>query len=67
LFSGDTASVEITGGVPNEMEEGSYEVLLHFANPAEKLRDRSDYSIRLANEDVWEAKQDTILFYTKLK
>lgn len=34
---------------------GSYAVLLHLADPVHALRDRPEYSIRLANVGTWEA------------
>lgn len=36
------------------MQEGNYELLLHLADPEIKLHDRPEYSIQLANENVWE-------------
>jgi Domain of unknown function (DUF4832)/Domain of unknown function (DUF4874) len=36
------------------MPPGTYEVLLHLADPQPSLRQRAEYSIRLANRDLWE-------------
>ncbi len=54
-LSGDTVSVDLLGGIPADMPQGAYDVFLHLADPAPKLRDRPDYAIRLANQNVWEA------------
>ncbi|MCB9075913.1 MAG: DUF4832 domain-containing protein [Chitinophagales bacterium] len=53
-FSGDSVNIEITGGILENMQEGNYELLLHLADPEIKLHDRPEYSIQLANENVWE-------------
>ena len=53
-FSGDTANVEIKCGVLNETEEGNYEIFLHLADPITKLHNKPEYSIQLANKDLWE-------------
>ena len=52
---GVTASLEITGGIPNSIPMGEYEMFLNLPDPAENLHNRPEYSIRLANKDVWEA------------
>ncbi len=53
-FSGDSTSVQITGGIPSDMPEGNYEAFLFLPDTAKSLHDRKDYAIRLANENVWE-------------
>lgn len=53
-FSGDTTSVNITGGIKTGMPEGEYEVMLFLPDTVKALHDRKDYAIRLANENVWE-------------
>lgn len=52
--AGDTMQVTIEGGIPLDIAEGNYEVLLHLADPVDTLRYRPEYAIRLANENVWE-------------
>lgn len=52
--SGDTTEVEVSGGLPLSLPNGSYEVLLSLPDPESELHDRWEYSIRLANTDVWE-------------
>lgn len=41
-------------GIPSTMPLGKYQVLLNLPDPAPKLYNRPEYSIRLANNDVWE-------------
>ena len=38
-----------------DIPKGKYDVLLHLPDPAPKLYGRPEYSIRLANENTWEA------------
>jgi len=52
---GKTKVVEITAGLPATMPAGEYQVLLNLPDPAAKLRNRPEYSIRLANQNLWEA------------
>ncbi len=54
-MAGDTASVSLEAGIPNDMPPGTYEALLHFADPIPGLHNRPEYAIRLANENTWEA------------
>jgi hypothetical protein len=42
-------SVDLTG-----IPAGQYELLLKIEDSSEKLADNADYSIRLANESIWE-------------
>jgi hypothetical protein len=52
---GETKTVEVVGGVPGAITAGTYDVLLYLPDAAPQLRDRPDYSIRLANHGVWES------------
>jgi hypothetical protein len=52
---GETKTVNITGGIPSNMPSGEYQVLLNLPDPTPNLRNRPEYSIRLANQNVWEA------------
>lgn len=54
-MAGDTASLSIEAGIPNDMPPGTYEALLHFADPSPGLHNRPEYALRLANENTWEA------------
>lgn len=52
---GETKTVNIVGGIPKDIKSGEYQVLLNLPDPAPKLYSRSDYSIRFANQNVWES------------
>ena len=52
--SGDTVHIDIEGGIPEEMVQGTYEMMLHLADTVTALRYRPEYAVRLANRDVWE-------------
>lgn len=41
--------------LPKKLKTGSYEVLIHFPDDAKSLKNRPEYCIRLANNDIWEA------------
>lgn len=47
-----TANLSIP--VPSTLASGTYEVLVNLADPSPLLYDRPEYSIRLANQNVWE-------------
>ncbi|AFZ32839.1 hypothetical protein Glo7428_4396 [Gloeocapsa sp. PCC 7428] len=51
---GVTTAVNVEGNLPNNMAAGDYQVLLNLPDPHYRLRNRPDYSIRLANKSVWE-------------
>lgn len=53
-IAGDTTSVNITGGIPSDMPEGEYNAFISLADPEYRLHDNPDYSIRLANNNLWE-------------
>jgi hypothetical protein len=52
-FTGDIACEEMVT-LPKDIQPGRYEVLLNLPDAYPLLSSRSAYSIRLANEDVWE-------------
>ena len=54
-FAGETKDLVITAGIPDNLVQGTYELLLNLPDPMPRLRDRPEYSIRLANTGVWEA------------
>lgn len=54
---GTTKEVNIVGGIPANMPAGEYQVLLNLPDPAPRLYKRPEYSIRLANQNVWEASR----------
>lgn len=51
---GETKSVELLVTLPGNTKPQTYELLLSLHDPAGSLRTRPEYSIRLANRDVWE-------------
>ena len=48
--------VDVRAKIPSAAPTGSYDLLLNFPDPMPKLSARPEYSIRLANEQTWEAK-----------
>lgn len=53
-MAGDTAYVSITAGIPASMEEGDYSAFIFLADPENRLHDKPDFAIRLANNGLWE-------------
>lgn len=51
---GTTKIINITSGIPTTMPPGEYEVLLNLPDPVSRLYNRPEYSIRFANQKVWE-------------
>lgn len=52
---GETSLVEVKARVPTDMPAGGYDVFLNLPDPEPRLYGRPEYSIRLANDGVWEA------------
>ncbi|MDR2806369.1 MAG: DUF4832 domain-containing protein [Dysgonamonadaceae bacterium] len=48
--------IDATIGIPAEMTKGEYALYLNLPDDAETLQTNPDYSVRFANENVWEAK-----------
>ncbi len=51
---GDTVSLGVTGAIPTGMPPGRYRMFLNLPDPAPRLHNRPEYSIRLANAGLWE-------------
>jgi hypothetical protein len=49
-------SVAVTGKIAANAPRGGYDLLLNLPDPMPKLANRAEYSIRLANEQLWESK-----------
>ncbi|MGL4609562.1 MAG: DUF4832 domain-containing protein [Trueperaceae bacterium] len=49
-----TTTLNISVALPETIEPGRYEMLLSLPDPTSALRNRPEYAIRLANQDVWE-------------
>ncbi len=53
---GETKTLKISEQMPEGIRPGDYELLLHLADPYPSIHDRPEYSIRLANQGLWEAE-----------
>jgi hypothetical protein len=42
-------------GIPRDLAAGEYDILLNLPDPAATLRNRSEFSIRVANAGTWES------------
>ncbi len=49
-------TVDVRAKIPQSATSGTYDLLLNLPDPMPKLTNRPEYSIRLANEQTWEAK-----------
>jgi len=49
-------SIQVTVALPRSLEIGVYQFLLNLPDPDRELSRRPEYSIRLANREVWEAR-----------
>ncbi|MBI5470757.1 MAG: DUF4832 domain-containing protein [Ignavibacteriae bacterium] len=54
-LTGDTVSIDASVGVPVSMASGLYSLFLHLADPEPLLHNRPEYSLRLANDNVWDS------------
>ncbi len=52
---GELFTLVFEGGIPADAENGTYDLFLNFPDPMISLKNDPCYSIRLANENVWEA------------
>ncbi|MBK7107335.1 MAG: DUF4832 domain-containing protein [Ignavibacteriae bacterium] len=48
-------TIEEIIGVPENMEMGDYKIYLNMPDPIDQLHDRVEYSIRFANQNIWES------------
>ncbi len=53
---GDTLTVAGKIGIAHDIPNGTYSVYLNLPDPVPRLHFRPDYSIRLANRNVWEPR-----------
>ena len=51
----ETKNYNFTAGISPQLAEGNYDVLLNFPDPEPAIYDNPAFSIRLANQGVWEA------------
>ena len=52
---GETKTLTISQSLPDNIENGTYDLFLHLADPYPSIHDRPEYSIRLANKNLWQA------------
>jgi Domain of unknown function (DUF4832)/Domain of unknown function (DUF4874) len=52
---GTQNSVNITAGIPENMPQGEYDLFLNLPDSAPSLYNLPNFSIRLANQNLWEA------------
>lgn len=65
-FSQQQHQVNFSGSISVDMPKGTYEVLLNLPDPTPQLYERPEYSIRLANQNVWDASTGFNSFLTNL-
>ena len=53
---GESKRLEFSGELPDGASAGAYQVVLNLPDPSPSLRERPNYSIRLANKDVWDGR-----------
>ncbi|RYE20371.1 MAG: DUF4832 domain-containing protein, partial [Sphingobacteriales bacterium] len=54
-YSGDN-TIQESIKIPSDFPKGDYELLLNLPDESESIATRPEYSIRIANEGVWEAE-----------
>lgn len=47
--------VDVTAGIPADIQTGSYSLYLNLPDAYESLAGRPEYSIRMANQQIWES------------
>lgn len=53
---GTTTAINASFQLPVDMKSGSYKVALWLPDAADSLKNRPEYAIRLANDNVWDAQ-----------
>jgi hypothetical protein len=51
----ETKSLTLNVNVPGNLASGNYDISLNMPDPASSLNNRADYSIRLANSNIWDS------------
>jgi hypothetical protein len=54
---GRTETVSIDAPLPMDLPRGAHDVALRLPDPSPRLRDRTEYAVRFANVDVWDAER----------
>ncbi|AHY47005.1 Hypothetical Protein RradSPS_1722 [Rubrobacter radiotolerans] len=55
-WAGNTHRVTVGTRIPTSVPRGDYQLFLNLPDPAARLARRPEYSVRLANEGLWEAR-----------
>lgn len=65
---GETKTLNISQALPPGIPTGQYDLFLNLPDPYPSIHDRPEYSIRLANKDIWEAATgfNSLLCVTKI-
>ncbi|MEX0680205.1 MAG: DUF4832 domain-containing protein [Balneolales bacterium] len=53
-LGGDTISIQHDLGIPEDLEDGFYQLFLFLPDPVPALKNRPEYAIRTANAFTWE-------------
>ncbi len=53
-MAGETEQLSHQLGIPEEMDDGFYELFLSLPDPTDSLRERSEYAIRTGNQRTWD-------------
>jgi len=61
-FPDEEITIKTQFGLPQSMEAGEYDIYLNLPDPRETIASRWEYSIQLANENVW----DNVYGYNKI-
>jgi Domain of unknown function (DUF4832)/Domain of unknown function (DUF4874) len=61
---GQTYTVKLEVGVPQQLQPGDYRVLLALPDPEPSLYPRAEYAIRLANQNTWQSGGANDLLHT---
>lgn len=65
-MSGQTTNVDTEVPIPADLPEGTYSVYLWLPDASQNLRDRPEYAIRLANQNVWQPATGFNLLFDNL-
>ena len=52
-FQGEQTTIRAQFGLPTSMPSGEYDIYLNLPDPRSTISTRWEYSIQLANRDVW--------------
>ena len=64
---GETKTLNISKPLPKEIPVGEYDLFLNLPDPYPSIHHRPEYSIRLANQNMWEEKTGFNLLLKGLK